>query len=498
MRPSKFASLQGISLRSAYQPASDEEALFCYENHRCLACNAIASATSLPDASVLQIERIFFKALPKSCDCGFTNEIFLILNNLLRPTDPKIPKANEAIAQAAEKDLLLDAFLEEQLVASTVAIHQGKLEAAIEINRDLNARFPDFFLPFYNLGVIYTKQQRYSESLEAYEAALRLNPEHSESLVNKALVQMHLSQLQEAGATYEQWRSMNSEGTAVLATAEGMFGKVTVFDTPEIRALCINEQMQGAFDKQPAANEYEPHCRPGPGPLSSLYYTAGFLLVGCHMPRASGLVIGLGCGSGLIMGLACFPEMRLTVVEIDPTVIRLCLTFFPLVQHYINAGRLQIIESDGAAFLQSNEQRFDFINFDVYTGEGEFPTKLRTVEFIKRIKASASLLFINIIGSLSEPYLHRVLATFDAAGQPIHTLYHCLPLEGNETNPMNWLAFTQALTVPDDFIPFADLTGEQIETVRHNFSSVRQNGISPARVRTYIEQIGLHVEPYRD
>ena len=100
-------------------------------------------------------------------------------------------------------------------------------------------------MPFYNLGAIYFLQQHYLQSLAAFEEALSRNPRHSESLSGKALVQFKLSQFQEAGATYEQWRSLNPEGTVVFAESKGLFGLIRVVEDAETRSLKIDRQIQG-------------------------------------------------------------------------------------------------------------------------------------------------------------------------------------------------------------------------------------------------------------
>ncbi|NER34438.1 MAG: hypothetical protein F6J93_10505 [Oscillatoria sp. SIO1A7] len=489
----------GLSVQHAYRPSSDSEALSNYNSHPCVACGAKEFAESLPEAGTLQLGSILFKTLPKPCSCcGYTNEVFFIVNNLLHQLDSAVPRAEEAIALARDNGILPDPFLEEQFLASKIAIHQGKLDAAAAINWQIADRLPQSFLPFYSLGFIYGRQERYLDSLEAYEEALKRNPKHSESLANKAAMLMRLSRLREAGIAYEQWRAMNPEETVVLAVEEGMFGTVKVTDTAEFRTLWIGNQSQGTVCKKPAANECEPTCRPGPGFLPNSFFAIGFLLVGCKLPHSSGLVLGLGCGAGIVMSLACFPQTRLTVVEIDPVVIRLCLTFFPLVQHYIDAGRLEIVEADAEAFLASNRKQFDFIQLDMYQGNNEFSPQYGSVEFVKLMKTSAPLLFANIIGKLDEPHLHRVLAAFDEAGDPIHSLYPSLPIDEKETTYKNWLGLNHDVVIPADFIPFADLSPDRVEPdklegVRGNFAALRKNAVSRSQVLSYVDKFNLNI-----
>lgn len=491
VEPLDFASRPGISLKHAYRPSSETEVLACYQEHSCAACGESTLTQDLPEVSLLQLGPVFFKSLSKPCNCGYVNEILVVFNNLLQRTDLSIPGAEEAIAQADQTNQLPDPFLEEQLVASTVAIHQEQLELALAINRNLTVRFPQFFLPFYNLAVIYSRQQHSLKSLAAFEDSLIRNPHHSDSLSGKALVHLKLYQFKEAGITYEQWRNLNPEGTVILAELEGVFGKIRVVDDAETRSLHIEQQNQGTVYKIPAADELEPTCRPGPGPLSPNLFAAGFVILGCQFPQSSGLVLGLGCGASIMMNLACFPEMHLTVVEIDPRVIQLCQVFFPLVQHYIDSGRLEIIKADAETFLNTNQRHFDFIQCDVYQGKPELPSTLRSIESIHQMSATASVIFVNIIGKLCESHLHQVLDAFDRSGNPIYTLYPSNSIQGNEATYMNWLGSTQPSDRCAEFVPFPDWSGNAVEQVRKNFAQLRDNATSRAILETYRPKILL-------
>ncbi|PPT05321.1 hypothetical protein CKA32_005813 [Geitlerinema sp. FC II] len=482
-----FPYRPGLSLQNAYRPSSEKDALSCYNHHPCAACQAVIESDRLPDVPQQQVGAILFKSVSKTCSCGYLNEFFIVLNDCWYEENAEIPSSQEAIERAREDGLLLDPWLEEGLVNSSVARHQGNVDRAIEINRDLSDRFPQILLPFYNLGVLYAQQHRYCESLAAYEAVLKLDPEDSEALMNKARILMQLDRLQEAGATYEKWCELNPQETVTLAREEGLFGTVWVLDEPETRFLCIGEQSQGSATKSPSACQWEANCRCGPGPLSESYFASAFLLVGCQMPESSGLVLGLGAGAGVTMSLACFPKLRLTVVEIDPVVIRMCLTFFPLVQHYIDTGRLEIIQADAIAFLNANRRRFDFLQCDVYQGDLDFPASFASQEFIKTIRQTSPFLFVNIIGELNSPHLRRVLAAFDAADRPLSTIYTGESLEKSKTEPINWFGLTQEANVPRGFVPFANLSTPSAERVRQHFRDLKNNKLSRDRLQSYLD-----------
>ena len=406
--------------------------------------------------------------------------------------------SDEAIALAQAQGLLQDPELEQQLVAAQVALEDAEandpepLQRAIEINQALTVRFPQFFLPFFNLGTIYHSQERYQESLDAYIEALSRHPKHLDSLRNKALVLLKLDRLEEAGITYEQWRSLNPEEKIAIQDETGKFGTIEIFDDRETRSLWIDNQRQGMFYLQPTADEWEPTCRFGPGPVSSSFFTTGFLLVASLKPNGFGLVLGLGCGAGIVMSLACFPNLHLTVVEIDPAIVRMCRTFFPLVQHYIEAGRLEIVQADAQDFLRSTDRRFDFLQCDVYDGRWQLAPQFTSIEAIELMAGwCAPLLFINIMGQLNQPHLHQVLSRFDAAGKPIRMLYPLLNIKQAYKIPMNWLAFTEVAMLPDDFVPFPGLTGVGVEALDRQLNALRENAVSRETLRFYLDILNL-------
>jgi len=485
MTLNSFNFQTGLSLKYAYQPKSEAETIALYHDRPCMACGASLVGEKLPPISRLQLGEVFFVTLPKPCSCGYTNEIKFVFNDLMRSVGAAVISANEAIARAEAEGLLLDPELEEQLVVADIAVHQGKPETAIALYQSLTVRFPQSFLPFSQMATILSRQQRYQESLAACEAALKRNPTHLETIGTKAFVLFQLDRLQEAGKTYEQWRRLHPDGTVILEEEVGKFGLIQIIDDSQTRSLWIDEQRQGLLYKQPGADEWEPTCRSGPGPISSSFFAAGFLLVGCLKPQGSGLVLGLGCAAGIVMSLACFPHLHLTVVEVDPTMVRMCLTFFPLVQHYLDAGRLEIVTADAQDFLLTNDRHFDFLQCDAYDGRSQLPDWFTSIAGVERMAATAPLLSLNIMGQLNRPHLHQVLSRFDAVGRPIQMLYPGLEIHQAETIPTNWLALTEAAIVPDDFVPFARLSGVGIERLKHNLAMLNQNAMSREQVRSY-------------
>jgi hypothetical protein len=80
-------------------------------------------------------------------------------------------------------------------------------------------------------------------------------------------------------------------------------------------------------------------------------------------------MLGLGAGIGVTMLLSLFPELSLTVVEIDLQVIQLAREYFPLIAFYEAQGRLQLIQSAAENYVQYSKETFAFTLLDVFSGD---------------------------------------------------------------------------------------------------------------------------------
>ncbi|MEX8517784.1 MAG: fused MFS/spermidine synthase [Leptothrix sp. (in: b-proteobacteria)] len=100
----------------------------------------------------------------------------------------------------------------------------------------------------------------------------------------------------------------------------------------------------------------------------------GFLLLTDTPSRV--LMIGLGGGSLAKYCHRHFPQMAITVVEIDPQVIELREQF--LIPP--DDARLQVVCADGAEFLRQTSERWDLVMVDGFTYEGQ-PEELCSAAF---------------------------------------------------------------------------------------------------------------------
>lgn len=151
---------------------------------------------------------------------------------------------------------------------------------------------------------------------------------------------------------------MNQE---ILEKKAGLFGDISVGKTltPSTFWLKINEQIEGqVFSDQQGL----------PGRISASRYLYGFIIPAWHFPKSEMLMLGLGSGAGAVMLLSLFPELKLKIVEIDPVIIDLSRTHFPLISFYEKQNRLTIIKQEAASYLQTCHEQFSFILLDLFTG----------------------------------------------------------------------------------------------------------------------------------
>ncbi len=133
-------------------------------------------------------------------------------------------------------------------------------------------------------------------------------------------------------------------GEVLIARAPGRFGHLTVTDAGGLRGLFCGADCHGTAWLEPAVTVAGEYYRPGPIPEAD--YLLAWLLAASPDPAGHVLMAGLGSGVGPIALAWAYPELRITVAEIDPAIIALAREHFPLLRAYERSGRLTIIARD--------------------------------------------------------------------------------------------------------------------------------------------------------
>ena len=194
----------------------------------------------------------------------------------------------------------------------------------------------------------------------------------------------------------------------ILESSPGLFGQISICETfnPAIRLMKINDEIEGQVFSFPNASSF--FCSiDGPGAVSSSRYLYAFIIPAWQFQNKHGLVLGLGAAAGVNMLLALFPNLKLTVIEIDPQVIALTRRYFPLVSFYEKQGRLKIIESDAEIFLDQCGELFEFTLLDLFSGDEGNHNNLPLIT--KALKIAPYFMANTIILKSIQPSIERSL-----------------------------------------------------------------------------------------
>jgi spermidine synthase len=113
------------------------------------------------------------------------------------------------------------------------------------------------------------------------------------------------------------------------------------------------------------------------------------------------LFIGLGGGSAPKLVWRAFPELALTVAELDPDVVEIAYDYFEVPRD----PRLRIEVEDGRQFLADSSERWDVIAIDAFYADA-IPFHLTTQEFLDLARSRLSaggVVVTNVIGTLEGP-----------------------------------------------------------------------------------------------
>lgn len=117
------------------------------------------------------------------------------------------------------------------------------------------------------------------------------------------------------------------------------------------------------------------------GTITGMWEKALIELQNKNLTLSNCLLLGLGGGDVVRILKKLFPHLRLTVVEIDPQMIKIAEIFFKI---HISKN-LKIRKMDAEFFLETYKQTFDLIIVDLFIGKFN-PEKFRTPKFFKDIK----------------------------------------------------------------------------------------------------------------
>jgi spermidine synthase len=176
----------------------------------------------------------------------------------------------------------------------------------------------------------------------------------------------------------------------VVFAKDTQYHRLAVVEDADSRYLRFDSSLQSAMYK---ARPFETRFR----------YTDYFHLGLAYNPGARNvLFVGLGAGSSPKRMWREFPDLRVSVVEIDPVVVDVAYDYFAVPRA---DPRLRIEVGDGRQFLARNDRRWDVIVIDAFFADA-IPFHLVTREFLELARgrlAPGGVVVTNAIGALAGP-----------------------------------------------------------------------------------------------
>lgn len=198
---------RGISLRKAYIAYSQKEAADLIAHHPCAACERSDRYISGDKGKRHQIDDIHYYKVGMKCICGFTNFVYLVINDILKSDHSSLASSTVAIQKALQNRALPDPALEELLLTTKVQAFHGKLKEAIDTSRECLNKFPDSAAALYNLGYLLLKTQNYDESLLYLNQSVKIDPKFSASWYQMGIAHQELGNYEEAIRHYNTFLS---------------------------------------------------------------------------------------------------------------------------------------------------------------------------------------------------------------------------------------------------------------------------------------------------
>lgn len=444
----------GRSLRYAWVPTSHTEYESLIDGLRCPACERRLN-TRKAHLDRQQLGSVHYVKRICSCRCGFENFWYFIENLLDANLPLDSPEAVElALLELEQNAQLEDLLYEVGVFKLAVAAERKELPLAIQLAEQLVAIYRGDAQLFFYLGYFYAEADRLDDAMLAYHSARRIDPTFLEPLYNQGIVLTRMGRIEEGRQFLSHYDDLNQgkAGEALpdeehaLETAKGNFGLLAVLDSGLYRRMTIEQQSQGSAFKFPSAQDFVAASADGPGAFPESPYTIGMLLAGAGHAAGKGLVLGLGSGIGVTFLLAAFPELRLTVVELDPMVVRFARQYFPLVAAYEQQERLQIVAGDAFEYVAacSAPNLFDFCLLDLYQGQPEQPHAILLPNFLGKLaEISKGAIWPNLIGKPNSAYFSKVRSAFDQAGLPLQMMSAGVDRASRNTMDRNWIMTTE-------------------------------------------------------
>ncbi|MBM3449402.1 MAG: spermine synthase [Armatimonadetes bacterium] len=209
-------------------------------------------------------------------------------------------------------------------------------------------------------------------------------------------------------------RLFAAERPGVIFAKDTVYHRITISDEGHIRYMRLDNYWQSAENREDRRRTVFRYAD---------YMHAGMLFA----PDARKvLLIGMGGGTVPKRFLEDYPNVEMTVVEIDPDVNRAAERFFDVP----SSGRIRTFGQDGRQFVRRSPDRYGQILMDAYLKD-TLPFHLATREYFQEIRdrlTPEGVFVANIIGALDGPESKLFRAVFKSV-QHVFPNTYAFPVE---------------------------------------------------------------------
>ncbi|PCJ21601.1 MAG: hypothetical protein COB02_03110 [Candidatus Cloacimonadota bacterium] len=401
--------MKGFSLKNAYIISSQE----VLNSHKCFYCQS----SEIDYINFIETNCLIDKLIYKTCEiqfiCNHLNIVYINLNNetldlsyFLSNEDEKrfLKNPNSNLKECWQSDTLLFQFFLEKKDYVNAKMYSSKLIQ----------NYPNDPYSYILDASVCLKLFDFDAYEVAYAKASNLEP-----ILNKIeLID------------------------TVLEKKDFHLGEIFVVQNKVSRRLFINQQNQGGsllyLDEKKGLI---PSCKPESF-CSLVFHPAANENLNGHL-----LILGLGSGAGIIALLHEFESLSIDVVEKFKEVVDLALKYFPLLNQYIDEGRLKIIVDDGLNYIQklsdeSYPKLYDALCLDMYYGEQEFSFSLDSTVLCS-INCITKSIWMNYIGVYQSVDFQKLLIAFEKANILFQSVSSIVETFDQDQGPLNLLLSTK-------------------------------------------------------
>lgn len=177
---------KGLCLQTPYTPRNFVERNNIVTVHRCINCNKVDYVTG-DDGPLRKMQELRYHVVVLKCKCGFTNNCYVVVNDLSRVINKNIPNSIKAMKGVLK---LLPPVKADLLVINSALAGFRKdydlamlyVKASLQITKDSAPAW-------YNYGFLCTQNNDLDEALNAYKKTLACDPKFYSAYFHMAIVQ---------------------------------------------------------------------------------------------------------------------------------------------------------------------------------------------------------------------------------------------------------------------------------------------------------------------